>query len=74
MSILILGTLLLLAGVFGYLHSEQKQGAVEQAEDVLSGDGTNYNFNSISTAGIVAGIVLVVAGLMPEQWYGRDRT
>ncbi|MBY6294277.1 hypothetical protein GLU60_02715 [Nanohaloarchaea archaeon H01] len=68
-GILIVGAILLVGGIFGYTYSESQQGLLQQGEDIVRGEQQNWNMiQSFSAAEIVGGIILVIAGLLPENW------
>ena len=68
-GIIVVGFIVLLSSVFGLSYSNQ-QGPLDQAEDGLSGQGTNWDLiNSVSVAGIVGGVILIALGIIPESYY-----
>jgi len=72
-ALVIIGAVILVASVFGYSYTNQQQSLVNQAEDALSGEQQNWELlNSISMAGIPLGIILVIAGLIPEEYYRQN--
>lgn len=69
-ALVIIGAVILIAGVFVLSYSSQQQNLVNQADDALSGEQQNWELiRSISTAGTVLGVILVIAGLLPDRWY-----
>jgi uncharacterized membrane-anchored protein len=69
-GLLVIGTLVLVAGIFGYMYAEDQQGLLQQGEDAIQGDSQDWGLiQSLSAAGVVAGLVMVVAGLLPDEWY-----
>jgi len=74
-SILILGAVILVLSIFGYSYAGEQQGLIESAEGAIQGEDTDWSvIASVSMAGIALGIVLVVVGLVPDNWYDRGRS
>lgn len=74
-SVLILGAVILVLSIFGYSYAGEQQGLVESAEGAIQGENMDWSMiASISMAGIALGAVLVLAGLIPDEWYDRDRS
>jgi len=70
---IIMGAFILITSVFGLSYSNQQQGLIDEAEDALSGEQQNWELiKSVSMAGVVLGVILVVAGLVPDSWYQRN--
>lgn len=69
-ALVIIGTIILVASVFGYSYAEQQQSVTNQAEDFLEGSSLDWELlSTISLAGIPLGIIILIAGLIPEKWY-----
>lgn len=66
------GAIILVVGVFGYSYAENQQDLRSQAEDIIQGEDMDWPLiSSLSLAGAVLGAILLVAGLIPQEW--RDR-
>ena len=69
-AILVAGAVILVLSIFGFTYAEDQQGLTESVERVLQGDNTDWNIvSSVSLAGIALGAVLVIVGLVPNEWY-----
>lgn len=69
-GLIIIGAIILAASIFGYAYSGEQQGALDQAEEAISGEGQDWELiQSVSLAGIALGAVILVVGLIPEDWY-----
>lgn len=69
-TLVILGSLILVASVFGFSYTGEQQGLVNQAENALEGSQQDWELlRSLSMAGIALGAVILIAGLIPEEWY-----
>lgn len=71
-ELVIIGAVILVIGIFGYSYAQDQQDLRSQAEDALSGEDMNWGLiQSLSLAGAVLGVILLVAGLVPEDWTDR---
>lgn len=63
---MILGGLILVASIFGYLYADDKQGEVEVGDADEEDDvEMDWNFvQSISAAGIIGGLLLIIGGIL----------
>lgn len=69
-ALLILGAIILVAGIFGYTYAGEQQGLLQQGEDAVTGEGQNWGLiQSLSLAGIALGAVMVIVGAIPRDWY-----
>lgn len=67
-ALVVIGTIILVASVFGISYAEQQQGLINEAEDVLRGEQQNWELlESISMAGIPLGLVLIIIGILPRD-------
>jgi hypothetical protein len=72
-ALVIAGIVILAVSVFGFSYTGQQQNPIDQAGDIVTGDQTDWELmQSLSAAGIVVGIVMVIVGAMPSEWY-EDR-
>lgn len=70
---LVIGAIILIVSVFGYMYAEDQQSLGEQAENIIGGDNMDWGLiSALSLAGVALGIVLVALGLVPEEWYERE--
>ncbi len=66
------GAIILVVGIFGYTYAENQQDLRSQAEDMIQGEDMDWPLiQSLSLAGAVLGVILLVAGLVPEDWSDR---
>ncbi|MFO7793531.1 MAG: hypothetical protein R6V35_00975 [Candidatus Nanohaloarchaea archaeon] len=73
-AILVAGAIILVLSIFGFTYAEDQQGLSEGVEGVLQGENTDWNIvSSVSLAGIALGAVLVIAGLVPNEWYSETQ-
>lgn len=67
-GLLLIGAIVLVASIFGYMYSQEQQSLVQQGADVITGEQQDWGLiQALSGAGIIAGIVLLVAGMLPEN-------
>lgn len=72
-ALVIIGTIILVASVFGFSYAEQQQSLTNQAEDFVQGSAQDWELlSTLSLAGIPLGIVILIAGLIPEKWYDQN--
>lgn len=72
MELVVFGAVFLAAGIFGYTYAEQQQDLASQAEDIISGETMDWPLiSSLSLAGAVLGVILLVAGIIPQEWKDR---
>jgi hypothetical protein len=72
-AVVMIGAFILITSVFSLSYSNQQQGLINEAEDALAGEQQNWELlESISMAGVVLGIILVAAGLVPNNWYQQE--
>lgn len=73
-QLLIVGGILLIAGIFGYTYSENQQGILQQGEDAVIGESQDWDLiQSLSAASIIGGLIIVVAGLLSESGHSTER-
>lgn len=72
-ALVIIGTIILVASVFGFSYAEEQQSLTNQVEDALEGSAQDWELiSTLGLAGITLGIVILVAGLIPEKWYQQN--
>lgn len=72
-TILILGAVILVLSIFGFMYSEDQQGLADSAEGFIQGDDVDWGImSSLSVAGMALGILLVVIGIVPDDWFDQD--
>ncbi|AOV94371.1 hypothetical protein AQV86_00415 [Nanohaloarchaea archaeon SG9] len=68
----VIGAVLLVIGLFGYTYAQDQQDLASQAEDVISGEDMDWPLiKSLSLAGATLGAILLIIGLLPEDWTDR---
>lgn len=72
--LVVIGTLLLVAGIFGYFYAEDQGGLAENIEGIFGDEGVNWSLvSSMSIAAAVLGLVTLILGLIPEKFYGTSQ-
>lgn len=67
-GLLLVGGLVLVASIFGYMYTQDQQGLLQQGQDALTGEQQDWSLlHAFSEAGIIAGTVLLIVGMMPKK-------
>lgn len=67
-GMMLIGAFLIVAGIFGYIYSQDQQGLIQEGRDALTGDSQDWEMiQALSAAGLVGGIILLVIGAITGE-------